>query len=178
VGLGTGSDSDLAGSPPVCVVTAVPRHAVGEGGMTRIGSCLCLAGMVAHGKTSFVDEYAGNVAFYTYLAQRFRAFPVILKRNLSYRRGEYTAERKRLNGDNLSVKSVHDRCTAAKMPNNTVVSGESAHSGSSMPSKSASASADNQAGDEGDTHLQKRGSQGRKAAVIFRLRHQQGSQEW
>ena len=143
---------------------------------------LC-AGMVAHGKTSFVDEYTGNVAFYSYLAQRFRAFPIVLKRNLSYRRPEYAAERKRLNGDNMSLKSVLDRCTAAKAPRSAAPSGDSSMGGNSASSKLASVTSEVQhsgsAGvEDGDAQVQKRGSHGRKAAVIFRLRYQQGSKEW
>ncbi len=148
---------------------------------------LC-AGMVAHGKNSFVEEYTGNVAFYTYLAQRFRACPIILKRNLSYRRAEYAAERKRLNGDNLSAKSVQDRCTAAKAPRNSTTSNDQMVAGATSTLKAATPLMDAQpsgsnsqlapAGDDADAQVQKRGSQGRKAAMVFRFRHQQGSQEW
>jgi hypothetical protein len=154
---------------------------------SELGEILC-AGMVAHGKNSFVEEYTGNVAFYTYLAQRFRACPIILKRNLSYRQAEYAAERKRLNGDNLTAKSLQDRCTAAKVPRNSTTSTDQMASGATSALKAAAPLADSQpsgansqlahAGEDGDAQVQKRGSQSRKAAMIFRFRHQQGSQEW
>ena len=49
--------------------------------------------------TSMLEEYTGPVGLYAYLAQRARVAPIMLRRNLSYRREAYEAERRRMNAE-------------------------------------------------------------------------------
>ena len=55
--------------------------------------------MASQRLSQMMDEYTGPIGFYAYLAHRSKTAPVLLRRNLSYRRAMFEAERSRLNGN-------------------------------------------------------------------------------
>ncbi len=134
----------------------------------------------------FVEEYGGTVGFYSYLAQRHKLCPLFLRRNLSYRREVHEAERRRLNGvKKIDQGSVQDRCSnarAARAGNGDSSSptgrGDADRAGPNLSGTSESGG-HHKGKKETDPASTRRSSHPqKKVAVVFRLRYQEGMQEW
>eukprot|EP00961_Rhodomonas_salina_P117812 1585627-Rhodomonas_salina.3 len=141
--------------------------------------------MASQRSAQFVEEYAGTAGFYSYLAQRHKLCPLFLRRNLSYRREVHEAERQRLNGGKKTDQgSVEDRCSNARSARAGLSNAAPGAEGEKATRSGSSASSDAAAhrkGKKGETETastRRSAHPTKKIAVIFRLRFQEGMQEW
>lgn len=121
--------------------------------MSGVGS------VASHQRSSstFVDEYSGVVGFYTHLAQSWRYKTPFLGRSLSYKRAAHEEERTRLNG---KKNSSHPRVLEERA------------------GRISDAHQSHHASVDDDLWGSTRALHGSRTSVIYRLRYNDGQQEW
>ena len=144
-----------------------------------------------------MDVYTGPIGLYAYLAQRARVAPIMLRRNLSYRREAYEAERRRVNAQHSSAPSgklesdAHPDDGKERADARAARGGEAAGdmldaSGAKRdaPDDTAHGGADGGGGvggkraQDSEQPCSRRSMHAvKKTAVIFRMRYQEGQQE-
>jgi len=154
--------------------------------------------------TQMMDEYAGPIGLYAYLAHRSKVAPVMLRRNLSYCRDAYEAERRRMNSDGRPAagSAKPDRADAAQDDGKDRAAERAPEGGGEGPGgdgagdgaradaaahgagAGAGAGAGGAAGaggkraQDGEQPCSRRSIHAAKrTAVVFRLRYQEGQQE-
>ena len=145
--------------------------------------------MSSHQKMSqMVDEYAGPIGLYAYLAHRAKVAPVMLRRNLSYCRDAYEAERRRMNSD---VNGKHDKADAAQDGGKDRAAerapdgeghgddaGDGAKGDVAAQGAAGGAGAGGKRAPDGEQVCSRRSMHAvKRTAVVFRLRYQEGLQE-
>ena len=142
-----------------------------------------------------MDEYTGPIGLYAYLAHRSKVAPIMLRRNLSYRREVYEAERRRINAevngktpiciaksDKVELCQDSGKERAAEKATDSDI-GDRADAKRDAPedqvhSTGGAGSAGAKRAPDGDQQCSRRSMQSvKKNAVVFRLRYQQGQQE-
>lgn len=120
--------------------------------------------------STFVDEYAGVSGLYSHLAQCWRHQPPFLRRNLASRRDAYESEMRELNEHAKSETMVDE--IAANGPDR----GERGGAGGTGLSQSAKAKKATLDLEEQTTS--RKSSHSSKGLVVYRLRFNEGLQEW
>ena len=116
--------------------------------------------MASQRSNQFIEEYAGPVSLYAYLAQRWKVCPIFLRRNLSYKRKHEDAEKKR--GDRgLAVSKDKQASNLSDSPTH-----QTAHTD---PGENKEV--------QESVNLRRFISSSRKNHLTFRLRFNEGSQE-
>lgn len=137
--------------------------------------------------SQMMDEYTGPIGLYAHLAQRSKVAPIMLRRNLSYRRDAYEAERRRINdeipkSDKADASQDDGKERAAE--GDAMVDG--AYSGAKIDAADDAAHSAGGGGSgsggkralDGDQPCSRRSMHAvKKTAVVFRLRYQEGQQE-
>ncbi len=142
-----------------------------------------------------MDEYTGPIGLYAYLAHRSKVAPIMLRRNLSYRREVYEAERRRINAEvngktpiciakSDKVEPCQDsgKERAAERATDSDI-GDRADAKRDAPedqmhSTGGAGSAGARRAPDGDQQCSRRSMQSvKKNAVVFRLRYQQGQHD-
>ena len=142
--------------------------------------------MASQRLSQMMDEYTGPIGFYAYLAHRSKTAPVLLRRNLSYRRAMFEAERSRLNGNVVATGAPRaeapretdgaecDRCERTTRDGEAPADGAHGAGGGNVAGWASGKRApdcDRDAASRRSIHAAKR------TAVVFRLRYQEGQQE-
>jgi hypothetical protein len=168
------------------VVKLVSRRSAG----TEVRT-VAVASMSSQRLSQMMDEYTGPIGLYSYLAAVGKVAPIILRRNLSYRRDAFEAERRRINAD-VGAASKTSAASSAKPEKTDAAQGESkeraldrTHDGDAPQESghnSAGASGGSVAGGkrapDGEQPCSRRSVHAvKKTAIVFRLRYQKGQQE-
>lgn len=150
----------------------------------------------SHRVAQLIDEYTGPIGLYAYLAQRSKVAPIILRRNLCYRRDAYETERRRINAEvngkpsvaaaKSDKDAVQEDCkerAADRAPDvhDAADGNGSKRDGAEEPTHSAASRAGGVGGKrapDGEQPCSRRSMHAvKRTAVVLRLRYQEGQQE-
>jgi len=140
--------------------------------------------MAAKMTQQMMDEYTGPIGLYAHLAQRSKVAPIMLRRNLSYRRDAYEVERRLINDEipgsakaDASQDEGKERAAEGDAMGDSEHSSSAKHDTADHAAHSAGGSGGKRVPDAEQPCSRRSMHAVKKTAVVFRLRYQEGQQE-
>jgi len=140
--------------------------------------------MAAKMTQQMMDEYTGPIGLYAHLAQRSKVAPIMLRRNLSYRRDAYEVERRLINDEipgsakaDASQDEGKERAAEGDAMGDSENSSSAKHDKADHAAHSAGGSGGKRVPDAEQPCSRRSMHAVKRTAVVFRLRYQEGQQE-